>query len=538
MFTAAREWLHGQSLANKCLLLFGAASALIIAVALTVPWLRMNALVGAGENQTSREIVSAWLLQQPPRPTGRVTESGRAELRELSVEQARNAERGFITRALRAFESDPERSEVFGRHWEGFARVYAYARAVRDADGELTGLVTIERISADAALLLVINALYVIAAGAVVLALALVVFAVLTNRLILRPVRALHETAERIHQGDTGSRADIKTGDEFEDLAGTFNVMMRDLEAQQEQLRAINRAMDVKLGELAQANSALAEASKLKGDFLAGVSHELRTPLNSIIGFAELLHDRAKADRQTLLAVRDDSETSGAPRAETLDRVEKRERYLTHILEAGRGLLDLIEGLLEMARAEAGKIELDPSWVDPVELCQGLVGLIQPQAQRRGATVSLRAVGDVPLIETDQRKCQQIVFNLVSNAVKFCGGPDRPGEVEVRVERLPAAELGSKRGAVERVRISVIDDGPGIAPKDRELVFEKFHQLEGGHTRVAGGTGLRLAICRELTSVLQGELQLESEPGAGTMFSVILPLSLDLDEKPRTARKR
>jgi signal transduction histidine kinase len=131
----------------------------------------------------------------------------------------------------------------------------------------------------------------------------------------------------------------------------------------------------------------------------------------------------------------------------------------------------------------------------------------------------------LPLVETDVKKFQQVIFNLLSNAVKFSDpavNKGRPGHVKVRAETLPEAE-----GLGERVRVSVLDNGPGIPPEDQERVFGKFERVKAGHTTETGGTGLGLAICKELTRVLQGDLQLVSEVGSGSMFSLIVPLSID-----------
>ena len=132
------------------------------------------------------------------------------------------------------------------------------------------------------------------------------------------------------------------------------------------------------------------------------------------------------------------------------------------------------------------------------------------------------------MIETDAKKFQQVVFNFLSNAVKFIepeSRTGRPGLIVLRVERLRAATDHGQ----DRVRISVIDNGPGIPREDLDRIFDKFTQLDGGHTREHTGTGLGLAISKELAEILQGEIQVESEPGRGSMFSLILPLRIDAD---------
>jgi signal transduction histidine kinase len=316
-----------------------------------------------------------------------------------------------------------------------------------------------------------------------------------------------------VRVGDLATRSQIKTGDEFEDLSDTFNEMLEALQRNQDQLRAINKALDVKLNELAESNTALHESAKLKGEFVAGISHELRTPMNSIIGFGELLLEIARAEQNA----GDDS-----------TRLAKRIRYLDNIVNAARTLLDMINSLLEMARIEAGRIDVNVERVSVLEACEGLVGLIHPQAEREGVTVRLEVADDLPIIQTDLRKLQQIVSNFLANAVKFVRaggeGADKP-LVILRAERLgPSTESDQ---ATERVRISVIDNGPGIAQQDQARVFEKFEQLDAGHTRKHAGSGLGLAISRELAGVIQGEIQVISDVGRGSMFSLILPIAMD-----------
>ncbi|MFI4896976.1 MAG: ATP-binding protein [Phycisphaerales bacterium JB059] len=517
MWAALREWFHNLSLANKCLLLFGGAATLIILIALSLPWLRMNTLVDTAERDTTREVIGAWRSLEVGEGQRRPTMLAGTYVEEMTLERVRQEAEtdAFLRRAMRQFEKDasPGR-ERFERDWVGFSRLYRMALPVRDEQGRFAGLILGERRSSDAGVLLTVNTLYVMAAGSVVLAVALVVFAVITRRLILAPVESLRDAAERVRDGDLQTRAEIETGDEFEELADTFNLMLSALAAKQSELRAINDALDVKLTEMAEANVALFEAAKLKGDFLANVSHELRTPLNSIIGFAELLLEIAKGEHRE----------GGEERRQTGARsLEKRIRYLENIVSAGRALLELIESLLEMAKLEAGRTELNIDQVNVVDACQGLVGLIHPQANQKGVRVRLESQGESPTIETDARKFQQVVFNLLSNAVKFTADPEGEegrGEVVVRVERLREADDAEGSG---QVRVSVIDNGPGITPEDQKRVFDKFEQLESGHTRGHSGAGLGLAIVRELVGVLQGEIQLVSEIGRGSMFSVILP---------------
>jgi|GEM_PF-260540 len=520
-----RERFRRLPLASKCLVLFGVAAAAITALAMLLPLFRMNVLVGAGQATVMREV-AAWVRSlDPPLEDGDARQIGTTTVRRLSLEAALDDEDPFVRRAARRLERDPDRSEVLGGRWEGWAHTYDSARAVRTADGEVGSVLVFNRISDDAGAQLVVNLLFVTVAGSVVLAVALIVFAIITNRLILAPVESLKETAERVREGRLDTRSEIHTGDEYEELADTFNLMLSELESQQQQLRAINKAMDLKLSELAEANVALYEAARLKGDFLARVSHELRTPLNSIIGFAELLLEIAKKESAESAKHIEANEVE-------LAALEKRGRYLANIVTAGRTLLELIESLLEMAKLEAGRVDVRVEPMDLAESCQALVGLIYPLAHRKGIKVSLDVARDTPTIYTDVKKFQQVVFNLLSNAVKFTEGTERPGEITLRAERLPAGESSNDE---ERVRVSVLDNGPGIDEADQSRIFESFEQGEAGHTRGHSGAGLGLAIVSELTKVLQGEVQLVSEPGHGAMFCVILPVKLEPREAETTA---
>lgn len=550
---------RGISLANKCLLLFGMAVVLIIVAALAVPWLRMTAIVEESQRDLSRQLVVVWeraAREQaglgPVLHAGPEEVVGDARVTLLGLEQAgmRSGSDAFLAKALRQFRESRDVNELHESRWLDLnTREYRYAKAVRDesrvsasaavgvpapvggagsstgaADdpGPLTGVVLLTRPSLNAGTQLAVNTAYLLSAGLIALGLALLVFYLITNKLILSPVRDLKTTAELVREGNWSTRADIQTGDEFEELGDVFNQMLEAITSAQEQLRSINAQLDLKVNELSERNTSLFEANKVKGEFLANVSHELRTPLNSIIGFAELLLEIAQKE-----------EESGEESA----RVQKRRRYLENIHNAGKSLLEMINGLLEMAKVEAGKVDLNVEPMNVKDACEALVALIRPLADRGGVELSTEIAGEIPNIETDAKKFQQIIFNLLSNAVKFtsekasderAAGKHSVAKVILRAERLYGR--GSEGAAAEdRVRFSVLDTGPGIAAEDQKRIFEKFQQLDTGHTRRHAGTGLGLAICKELTAVLQGEIHLESEPGRGSVFSVLLPIRLDPD---------
>ena len=236
------------------------------------------------------------------------------------------------------------------------------------------------------------------------------------------------------------------------------------------------------------------ESIRLKSEFLANVSHELRTPLNSIVGFAELLEELARND------------TTADP---------KRLRYIGNILTSGRSLLEMINELLQMAKLEAGRIDLSIGPTDVADLLEGLQAIMRPQASGKRIAIETSVEDGLPSIETDPGKLQQILYNFLSNAIKFS-----PVDTRVRVH----AERMVRQERSVGVRIWVIDQGPGIPEDMQDTVFEKFRQVDASHTREHSGTGLGLAICKELADRLGGSVGLKSAPGRGAHFFVELPL--------------
>jgi len=436
----------------------------------------------------------------------------RARVVRLSADRFASAERagGFPAAAVAALRENPEldaRREALNA---AAGRVYRVALAERGGAGELLAVTLAESYAVRPQGRLLVLRVITIALALLAAGVAAVVFYFITSKLVLSPVRELSSTAARVGAGDLSSRVAIETGDEFESFAEVFNEMLATLERQQDELRGVKESLDLQVAKLSEANVALHETAKLKGDFLATVSHELRTPLNSIIGFADLLLNIAR---------KESPDQPGAPAVDP-DRYEKRTRYLENILAAGRSLLDMINDLLEMARIEAGKAELDVGTMKVGAACEGLLAMIRPQAERKEIDLVYSPSGageQGPGVETDARKFQQIVFNFLANAVKFT---PVGGRVELRVERLAASDAGA-------VRVSVIDTGPGIPEDAHASIFEKFTQLDTGHERRQEGAGLGLAICKELAALIQGEIQLESAPGRGSMFSLIVPEKMD-----------
>jgi two-component system, NarL family, sensor histidine kinase BarA len=305
--------------------------------------------------------------------------------------------------------------------------------------------------------------------------------------------------ALRVSEGDLSVRSGVQTGDEFEQLSVNLNTMLERLRVSQEELRKANRLLDEKLEQMAETNVALYEANRVKSEFLANVSHELRTPLTSIIGFAELLR-----------------EGTGEIDARTL-------RYSENILISGRILLEIINDLLDLAKIEAGKTELRVAPVNIAGLCATLIDHVRPLADRKRLVLELAAAEGLPELPTDAGKLRQVLFNLMSNAIKFT---PESGQVRLSVR-------GQDDG---QIRIEVADTGPGIALEHQQIIFEKFRQIDQSATREHHGTGLGLAIARELTHLLGGEIGVQSEIGAGATFWVTLPnLLAEPRERPRPA---
>lgn len=360
-----------------------------------------------------------------------------------------------------------------------------------------------------------------VAGGALATLLALVLFVLITQRLVLRPIRKLQRMADKVTEGDLTVRSTVKTHDELQRLGESFNEMLSAITDQHEKLRAANRALDLKLSELAEANVTLFQANKVKNEFLANVSHELRTPLNSILGFADLVGE---------------------------GQDEKLSRYGKNIGSAAKNLLAMINDLLDVAKIEAGKAQVRMDKVSVTDTCQTLGALMKPTADKRQINLIVQLDNQLPLIITDGGKFQQILYNLLSNAIKFTplggqvilsagcvtqstspaqpqGSSDSHGGPLIQSSLSePAGRVVSCGGKFDEIYVSVADTGPGIAEADQQFIFEKFYQADKTLIREASGTGLGLAISKELTNLLGGKLSLKSSPGQGTIFTLTLPV--------------
>ena len=211
----------------------------------------------------------------------------------------------------------------------------------------------------------------------------------------------------------------------------------------------------------------------------------------------------------------------------------KYRRYVSNIIVSSRRLLDLINDLLDLAKIEAGRMDLRVSSVSVADTAEGLTTLMKPQAEKNRITLDHRVDPNIPLVQTDAGKFQQILFNLLSNALKFT--PPH-GRVTLSAQLMPDSNTVplSEGDQTHRrwLSVSVADTGPGIALEHHEQIFDKFTQLDSTVTREHSGTGLGLAISRELATLLQGRIELDSDTGQGATFSLIIPLSLESRHNP------
>ncbi|MBD3676363.1 MAG: HAMP domain-containing protein [Planctomycetaceae bacterium] len=309
---------------------------------------------------------------------------------------------------------------------------------------------------------------------------------------IVKPVLHLKDVSDEIARGNLDLRADIRTGDEFEELSHAFNRMLRHLVTVQDELKNVNNDLDGKVDELAHVNLQLYEMNNLKDEFLATMSHELRTPLNSILGFSDVLAE-----------------------AENLE--DKQRRYVSNIQSSGKHLMSLINDILDLAKIESGKMDLQLVQFELAEFIDRQVGTMQPLADRKNIELTHNVDPSLEEVFQDRGKLQQILNNLLSNALKFT-----PEGGRVSVRAVPYQD--------DLMEITVTDTGVGIRLEDQEQVFEKFRQgksipgQQNAITREHGGTGLGLSIVKELSRLLGGETFLESEFGKGSTFGIRIPI--------------
>ncbi|HWJ25934.1 MAG TPA: ATP-binding protein, partial [Flavisolibacter sp.] len=291
------------------------------------------------------------------------------------------------------------------------------------------------------------------------------------------------------------SEAELKTQQEElqqtnEELEEKANL----LEEQKDKLEIAKMDMENKARELEQ-------TSKYKSEFLANMSHELRTPLNSILILSQLLSDN---------------------KGKTLG--EKEVRFAKNIYNSGADLLQLINEILDLSKVESGRMELDITEVSFSELDSEVMSMFSEVAKNKSIDFSIHhGTGGIESINTDKQKLEQVLRNLLSNSFKFT---DAEGKVTLTIQKAPreTSYKNEKLFSVpDVIAFSVKDTGIGIPEDKLGIVFEAFQQADGSTKRKYGGTGLGLSISREMASALGGEIQVISEEGRGSTFTLYLP---------------
>ncbi len=303
-----------------------------------------------------------------------------------------------------------------------------------------------------------------VAAGAIVLALLL---GFVLSWSVTGPLQRTEARLAEIASGDFSRHVEVPNRDELGALAANLNRMN---------------------DELGRLYGELETVSRHKSEFLANMSHELRTPLNAIIGFSEVLQQQMFGELN-----------------------EQQLGYVDDVLDAGRHLLSLINDILDLAKVEAGRMELELADVSLAQTLQSGLTMQGERATRDGITLDLTVDPGEIVIQADERKLRQVVFNLLSNAVKFT---PPGGRIDVSAQMTD--------GVVE---VAVTDTGSGIAPEDQELIFEEFQQARGGDAgKRQQGTGLGLPLSRKFIELHGGRLWVESAEGEGSTFRFTLPV--------------
>lgn len=304
------------------------------------------------------------------------------------------------------------------------------------------------------------------------------------NRLLALVAQRLGQQQEQIGQGQQLVESHVEA----------LRMEMEAHKTTQEKLQALARELDSRNRQLEASLRASQSADKTKAEFLANMSHEIRTPLNAVLGVASLLERSPLNERQR--------------------------QQLGMIFESGKALLAILSDIMDYVRIEAGEIALDEFPFNLHELMQGIMKRYREEALARGLQFEYSYGSGLPrLYLGDGARLQQLVTNIIDNAIKFT----HEGFVEVQVSGVAV------QNRTYLVCIDVQDSGIGIADEIRENLFKVFSQGDGSSTRAYGGSGLGLAISSRLLRLMQGSLSLQTEPGAGSLFRIELPLTLYQD---------
>jgi two-component system, NarL family, sensor histidine kinase BarA len=519
--------LSPLSLAEKCRIAFGTAVVLTLVLALLIPyaWMRkltqqilLDASRARAETLVRRHFqvpVTSETTLAPLDDRGNVLDPNKTDIRWVRFKKDDKKIEGLTVLQrimIEDLRDDEDTTDQIRFENKKKSLYSSYVRIFRATEGCITchnpqgsasafnrnepiGAVVVERPAAEIRRATLLNRVWIIVAGLISGTGAIVAFYIITQRVILRPIRQLRGLANNVAEGNLDIRSSINTRDEYEKLAEAFNHMLDGLQAAQEKLRQANRQLDDKIIELSERNIELFKANKIKGEFLANISHEFRTPLNSIMGFAQVLRDKPE-----------------------LLKEDKGKRYAENIIVGGQRLLNMINDLLYLAKAEANKIQLHIEQIKVDEICDAVMSSFSEITREKNIKVELEVQQNIPTLVTDAGKIQQILENYMSNAVKFT---PQQGTITLSVVMLDD----------KTIRFSVTDTGCGIAEPDKEKLFQKFGQLGNPLTRESSGTGLGLAISKELADMLAGQVGFESQLDKGSTFWLDIPSALAKDQQ-------
>jgi len=328
------------------------------------------------------------------------------------------------------------------------------------------------------------------------------------------PLRTLSQSMARVDEGDLDERADISSKDELGALATNFNKMVDTIQANFKQLneadkelRTLNLELEARVEQrtasLKEAKLEAEVANQSKSAFLANMSHEIRTPMNGVVGMLDVLtHSRMSDD----------------------DR-----KMVDTISHSAHSLLGIINDILDFSKIEAGKLGLSESPIRVEHEFDAVCNLLDRVALDKQVELTMFFDPEIPeMLVGDALRLRQILTNLTNNALKFSSGLDHIGRVYLR------AELAKRDNDRVWVQFSITDNGIGIDEKTKARLFQPFEQAQGGTTRAYGGTGLGLVISQNLAELMGGAIEVESQVGEGSTFTVCLPFTIGDEDRTTT----